>query len=93
MSEISNIILEAIEEAIEKYLLNMHFDKTIRGKIVKNISKDLYSVLINGNEYEVCTSNKDMELKINEDVWITIPQNNWNNIFILSVIPNRKIIP
>lgn len=87
ISEASEIILGAVDEAINRYQSTAPFDKSIKGRVIKIIGKDTYSVLINGQEYSVRTSTDNMDVKVNDQVWITIPQNKWDSMFILSLAP------
>ncbi|WP_206459468.1 hypothetical protein [Anaerovorax sp. IOR16] len=76
---ISNIIIEVIKEYESSY----KYDKTVRG-IIKQINSDsTCDVEIQGRVYTSLPSLFDTNYTVNQPVWVTIPCNNWRDMFIL----------
>jgi hypothetical protein len=73
---------KAIIEAVEKKISTASFDRTVSGRIVLRNEDNTYKV-----EYlkEIYTlkSNNSKVFSVNDVVWIMIPQNNFNNAFIM----------
>lgn len=82
MSQAADNILRAVSILVEGYLAKAPFDRTVRGKIVTQISQKAYIVLINGTEIAV-PSYGNATYSANELVWVCYPENNFENRFIL----------
>lgn len=75
-------ILQAIKILVDAALQKAPFDRTVRGRIVEQISAKAYIVQINGSEYAVPTYGT-ATYYANEIVWVCYPENNFNNRFIV----------
>ena len=49
-------ILQALENFIEPMLDKLRYDKTYRGKVIEDKGNGLYSIQINGKEYDIQTN-------------------------------------
>ena len=75
-------ILRAIQVVVDAALRKAPFDRTVRGRIVEQISAKAYIVQINGTEVAV-PSYGTSTYSTNELVWVCYPENNYDNRFIL----------
>lgn len=75
------ILSEQIRKVVSKLINSAGYDKTVPGIITGVEAGGKYKVKIK-NEVFTLPSSVDMEYKLNEGVWVTIPQNNLNNKFI-----------
>ena len=78
---LSQTIVSAVNTATE----NINYDKTYDGSIIEIIGNNSYKVKFNGAVYTAPLYIKNMTLAIGDFVKITVPQNNWANIYISSV--------
>lgn len=62
-------------------------DRTIRAKITEHIGGHIYKISIKGAIYKApfCL---DETLSVGDSVWVMVPQNNWNDIFIYAKAVN-----
>jgi hypothetical protein len=74
-------LIEGILLAVDKKINKAKFDRTIKGRIVSIVSENEYIVLINGVEYKA--KSKTIHI-INEIVYVLVPQNNFNDLFIIA---------
>lgn len=74
---------EGILLAVNKSIDNAKYDKTIRGRITKILNNNMYEVMINGSIYNIKSR---LSHEVNDVVYILIPQNNYNDMFILSKV-------
>lgn len=81
---------EGILLAVKKYIENAKYDKTVRGRIVAILPNNTYSVLINGETYNIKATSV---YSLNEIVNVMIPQNKYSDMFILpkGVTPNMTL--
>lgn len=77
-----NVIVNAMKNINTQQGNNLSFDKTQQGHITAVLPDNLYALNIHGKEYPHVPSCVDISYKVNESVWVTIPQNNWNQMFI-----------
>jgi hypothetical protein len=75
-------ILQAVENFIEPLLEKLKYDKTYRGKVVADKGSGLYSIQINGKEYDIQT--ESTSLIVNSIVKVKSPLNNFSDIYIES---------
>ena len=84
------ILAHEIKKVAQTMIDNAKFDKTVKGRITSYLGHNKYSVMINNVEYEALYGNDD--LSINEIVYVTIVQNDYNNLIIrLPLYSNRRI--
>jgi len=79
-NEAIQILTKEIVKVIKTIVNKAQFDKTVKGRIVSVLGNNKYSVLIGGNEYAALYHNND--LSVNDIVYVTIVQNNYNNLII-----------
>lgn len=77
-------ISEEVIKAVEKYVAIASFDKTIEGRITAPLGNGRYRVNINGYEYDTSVHGNSI-FHSNDIVRVVIPQNNYNNMYILPV--------
>lgn len=75
-------ILQAIKILIDAALRQAPYDRTVRGRIIEQVSSKTYIVQINGTEVAV-PSYGAATYSANELVWVCYPENNYDNRFIL----------
>lgn len=75
-------ILRAVQILVDAALRQAPFDRTVRGRVVGQLSSRTYLVEINGARYAVPAYGTATYTE-NEIVWICIPENNFENRFIL----------
>ena len=78
--EAIKILSQEIKRAVHNYLAKASFDKTVAGYIT-GISDNKYQVEIKGAVYTV-PSSIDIQFSAGDSVWVTIPQNDWDNMYI-----------
>jgi len=79
-NEAIQILTKEIVRVIKTIVNKAQFDKTVKGRIISVLGNNKYSVLIDGNEYVALYRNND--LSVNDVVYVTIVQNNYNNLII-----------
>lgn len=83
MEKEQNAILEAIDIIVKKRLRNLGFNYYVDGVVTAvNVSKNIYTVLINGVKYENIPAKHKLVYKLNDTVRILIKNGNWKNKFI-----------
>lgn len=75
-------ILQALENFIEPLLEKLKYDKTYRGKVISDKGSGLYSIQINGKEYDIQT--ESTSLVINSVIKVKAPLNNFSDIYVES---------
>lgn len=80
---------EGISVYVDKKLDNIPFDRTFTALITKVSSNNTYSVLLNGVEYNNIRTIGG-SCYINETVKVVVPQNNYNNMYILKVFEDTS---
>ena len=79
-NEAVKIMAKEIKKVTESVMNNAKFDKTIKAKVTAKINNNnKYLVLINGQEY---VAKSYMNLSIGDICYVTIVQNDYNNIII-----------
>jgi len=76
------VLSNSIKLTIQEYLANAPFDKTVEGRIVASLGNNLYTVQLNGNNYNI-KSYSGVTYSVNNIVRITIPQNDYKNMYII----------
>lgn len=74
------ILAQEIKKVAKIMIDNAKFDKTVKGRIVSSLGNNQYSVMINNAEYKALYINNN--LHVNDIVYITIVQNDYNNLII-----------
>ena len=75
------ILSEQIRKVANKLITDASYDKTVAGIITAVLDNHKYKVQIKNEEYTIPSSTDEI-YKVNESVWICIPQNNMKNKFI-----------
>lgn len=78
MDQINEQLLKAIEVMIDQKLSELHYDRTVDGKIISKTDKG-YLVGISGRKIAAKGSRS---LNNGDVVRVHIPQNNWNKAYI-----------
>ena len=81
-----NTIVDTIIKALEQYSPSLSFDKSVQGRIVEVLGSNFYNVQIYEGVYKI-PSLSDMTYAVNENVWVTLMQNDEKN----KVISGRRI--
>lgn len=77
-----NSILQAINNLITPQLVNLRYDKTFRGKVIRVIDKGLYDVQVNGVNYTLPYAGI---LEVGDIVKVKSPLNNFSDIYIEAI--------
>jgi len=80
---ITDEIINSIDYIVKERLKNASFDKTRTGRIIRLLDKNRYIVKIDDTEYEVPSISSDV-LPLNAIVKVLVPENQYNNMFILA---------
>ena len=81
-NEIIKNIVESLKDAIKAFIETANYDKTFKARVVKKISNDKYQVVYRGQKHTVTS---DVELQIDQIVYVCIPQNDWSDLFVVKV--------
>lgn len=85
------ILAHEMKKVAQTIIDNAKFDRTVKGRIVSSLGNNRYSVMINNVEYEALYNNNT--LSKNDIVYVTIVQNDYNNLIIrLPLNSNRKSV-
>lgn len=81
--EAIKVLSAQVYKVAQRLINKAKYDQTIAARItaVVNPNTHQYKVRIQGDEF-VVYSNNDINYKANDGVWITIPQNDFNNKYI-----------
>ena len=82
MARLDDEVIRAVGIMIESCLRTAPFDRTVRGRIVSQADSKHYNVEIQGRQYKVPVYGSST-FSENEIVWVCIPENNFNNKFLL----------
>jgi len=83
-NDIYKLFTDAIKNYLSEYLRNNKSDRTILGKIITDLGSGNYTVEINGDNETIHAIDSSLKTYITNDiVWITIPQGNYSDKFIL----------
>lgn len=77
-------ILNAIKKAVDK---ECHYDKTFTATITKQLDTTKYELFYNGITY---TCHSSLPLKGGYLVRVCAPCNNWNDLFVVEILSDRK---
>lgn len=83
-NKIQVTVLKTIEIMIDRAIEKAGYDQTSTGRVTNIINSYKYEVEINGNK-QVLSCAVDVNLKIGDVVFITLPQNNKNRAYIAGV--------
>lgn len=78
MDQMNEQLLKAIEVMIDQKLSELHYDRTVDGKIISKTDKG-YLVGVGGREI---TAKCSRSLNNGDVVRVHVPQNNWNKAYI-----------
>lgn len=79
------ILTDTILQAVKEYTKTLSFDRTVKGRIISSLGNNLYSVQIKENVYTIYAIN-NISYNANENVWVTIIQNNEKNKIIIGKV-------
>lgn len=82
MNQADDLILNAMTILLERYQASAPFDRTVRGRIISQLDSKHYLVEMQGSQYKIPVYGSS-SFSPNEIVWICIPENNFNNKFLL----------
>ena len=83
-NDIHKLFTDAIGNYAREFFRNKKIDKTILGKVITNLGSGDYTVEINGENENIHAMDSAIKTYIvNDVVWITIPQGNYSDKFIL----------
>lgn len=84
MRSLSDVILESIKYALEKY--EVKCDKTFTSVIKSVNSNGIYTVLDEGGtERKVKCAIPNISLTVGQSVWVKVPRGNLNEIHICGI--------
>lgn len=72
---------DAVAEQLKKVMDTQgQYDRTYKCRVEKIKNSHSVIVSINGQMYDAST---DIEYSVGDLVWVTVPRNNWNDIFVV----------
>lgn len=72
---------DALWRSLSQLLPDLKFDITLKGCIKSVAENHVYTVLVDGHNYQI-KSALDITFALNENVWVTVPQGNYSNMYI-----------
>lgn len=72
-------ITDSVYHSIEKMVKKLAYDRTVRARVTKQLSDSSYQVLYKNKTYTVSC---DGTLLPNQLVWVRVPENNWDNLYV-----------
>lgn len=81
--DLTSQIIDSIDYIVKERLRTAPFDKTRTGIITAVLGNNMYTVKIDNTEYDVL-SLSDSTLPVNSIVKVLVPENEYNNMFILN---------
>jgi len=89
-----SVLSETIVDSVNKAVENIDYDKSFKAIVTAVLGNNQYKVAFNGAEYNIPAGIKNTTFKINDSVWVMIPQNRWADMYISSsVIPSATVLP
>lgn len=82
-NDLSKKLSDGIVDCIRTICKSLPFTKIFRGKIISNVKAGVYTVLVNGNEYDLPVYGNGT-FSDDEVVRIVVPLNDFSDAFILS---------
>lgn len=80
-TEVINKMADTIEKAIEKAIEKGKVDRSYQARVVEDKGNKHYVVKFNGNERSA-RGYRD-NISVGDVVIVCVPQNNWNNLYIV----------
>lgn len=94
MNEISEQLLQAMDIIAEEKVSQLQFDKTIQATIygVVNLDTGEYKVQYKGNIFSVFASDLTETYKVDDAVYVTVPQGNFSfKKFIIGLVSSKSL--
>lgn len=79
-------LAKEINDIINQKLSQAHFDRTVKARVTDILNEHKYLVMIGDCEYETISY---FNLYVGDVCFVTIPQNDYNNLFVSS--PYKEI--
>jgi hypothetical protein len=86
-----SVLLNAIDIKIRKAISELEFNKNLYGKVIASLGNNLYTVQINGENYDI--KSEGQSISIGEVVTITVPNNNFSKKYIRSGYTSPVTLP
>jgi len=87
MGIFENKIIEAIDEIVKNRISQQaKYNTTLRGKIIQNVSGNIYEVEIKGDTHQAKAIN-GVTYVANDIVYVLLVNNNFSEKIILSLVP------
>lgn len=80
---LSQVILDTVNQATQ----NLNYDRTYDAYVTESLGNNKYKVKFNGAVYTAPLFTNKV-VNVGDMVKVTVPKNNWSNIYISSVIVN-----
>lgn len=74
------IIMKVVTDIIDKKIMSAPFDKTAKATVIDILPNNTYKIQLNGSFYKIVC--KEYKLHPMDKVFVKIPQNNLNNIYV-----------
>lgn len=78
-------ISAAIKQGFNIQKDKLKFDKTYQALVTGVVDSNHYKVKIHGQEYPCVPYSNPIGCAKGESVWVTVPQGNWNQMFITGI--------
>lgn len=86
-SEAIQTIAKEIKRCVDTAMQDAPYDKTVKARVTAYLGNNKYLVMINGEERTAISYN---ELSVSDICYVTLAQNNYNDLFIGSPISNSN---
>lgn len=86
-SEAIQTIATEIKRCVDTAMQNAPYDRTVKAKVTAYLGNNKYLVMINGEEKTAISYN---QLSVSDICYVTIAQNNYDDLFIGSPISNSN---
>lgn len=80
LQDFADSLAEDINIPLNVSIDTLPFDKSYKGYVKTILGNNNYVITINKMDYTI--KHKTRMLNQGEEVWVTVAQNNWNNLFI-----------
>lgn len=94
MNSISEQLLQAVEVVVDEKVSKLNYDKTVQAKIYSIINLDIgeYKVRYNGNIFSAFVSDLSHKYKIDDQVYVNIPEGDFSNRkIIISKVTDQSL--
>lgn len=79
-TELMKQLSENIITAVRSLIKTAPYDQSYKAKITEVVSSKKVKILLNGRTHAATTGTS---YEVGDIVWVCVPRNNWNNIYVV----------